>query len=854
MQNFYKKLFSKLWVYGFVLCLSALFVSINAQGQGLMFNANETLLNQRTSYDVFNYTTPTFDNHLIISFDLSLWDNENLGYIFSLTGKHDSYSLSYLYFHDKAVLNFNIDRKSNKLNIPLEQSQMGKRKWIKIKVDLDLVANTACVWVDNKCYKAGNIDFEDSITPKLIFGLNPYYKEVPDMAIKNLLVSDGASQSYFFPLNEWAGNVAHDQSGEEIGLIQNPVWLSNESYFWKPVFNHTFANVEGLNFAPAEDELVMYGHDSLTVFHPGNNGINTLAYKNPMPIPMVLGKSIFNTKEDKVYAYEAYNETKGAVNMASLDMKTMEWQSIGKTSFPQQRHHHNIFYNAAQDSIYLFGGYGSFHYYDTIYNYNPKQDKWLKVKFKGDTITPRFFSAVGKAEGSDDVYLFGGYGNESGSQIVGGKQYYDLYRINLKEHTIKKLWEIHPSKDVFVPANNLVLSGDGKYFYAMCYPHETFKTYIKLYKFAIADGAYQVMSAPIPVTSERIESDINLFLDAKTNQMLCTIQEFTDNRKSTVKVYSLAYPPVANMAYLSSASHLNKASLKGILIGIVVAGFLVAGAGAWLYKPKRKPLPVMEDISEAELELSLQSIGIQKVDEPKANSIKLLGEFEAYNRKGKDITYLFSPKIKQLFMLIMMNSIDGNGIGSKKISQVLWPDKDVAKTKNIKGVTFNHLRNIISDMDGIELNFVNDIYIFSLDEQFFCDYCVVIGSLKKDEDSARELIVDNFDLINRGSLLTDMADPWLDDFKQHYEEQLMQHLLPQLRKFYTEENYKVVLELSRLLNIVDPFNDSVLKYQLKSDRRLKGIDHSKKIYDHYVQEYKKSLGVDYQVSFDKLLS
>lgn len=816
-----------------------------------MFNSNEFLLNKRTSYNVFNYITPTFDNHLTISFDLSLWDNQNLGYIFSLTGKHDSYSLSYL-FHNEAVLNFNIDRKSNKLKIPLSQSQLGKRKWMKIKVDLDLVANTATVWVDNKRYNAGNIDFEDSLTPKLIFGLNPYYTEVPDMAIRNLTVGNG-SKSYSFPLNEWSGNVAHDKSGDDVGLIQNPVWLSNESYFWKPVYSRAFANVTGLNFDPNDDELVMYSRDSLVVYHPDrpdNSNISTLAYKSPLPIPMVLGKSIFNTKEDKVYAYEAYNETKGAVNMASLDMKTLQWQSIGKAAFPQQRHHHNTFYNAAQDSIYLFGGYGLFTYYNIFYNYNPQQDKWVKVKFKGDTITPRFFSAAGKITDSDDVYLFGGYGNESGSQIVGGKQYYDLYRINLKEHTIKKLWEIHPAKDVFVPANNLVISNDGKYFYAMCYPHEIFKTNIRLYKFAIADGAYQVVSAPIPVISERIESDINLFLDAKTNQLICTLQEFTDNRKSTVKVYSLAYPPVANL----TASHVSRASLRGILIGIIAAGLLVAAAGIWLYRLKKKALPVMDDITGDELELSLQSIGILKADEPRANSIKLLGEFAAFNRKGKDITYLFSPKIKQLFVLIFMNSREGNGIGSKKISQILWPDKDVAKTKNIKGVTFNHLRNILSDIDGIELNFVNDIYVFSITEQFFCDYCLVSEALKKDEDATRELVLENFELINRGSLLTDMADPWLDDFKQQYEEQLMLHLVPLLKKFYTGENYKTVLELSRLLHSVDPFNDVVLKYQLKSDRRLKGIDHSKKIYDNYVQEYKKSLGVDYQVSFDKLLS
>jgi hypothetical protein len=108
------------------------------------------------------------------------------------------------------------------------------------------------------------------------------------------------------------------------------------------------------------------------------------------------------------------------------------------------------------------------------------------------------------------------------------------------------------------PQTTSILSSDGKYFYALCYPHEIFKTSIKLYKFSIKDGSYQIVSASIPVVSERIESDINLFLNNKTNQLLCTIQEFTDPNNSTIKVYSLSYPPVSAAGY----SQLHKWQIK----------------------------------------------------------------------------------------------------------------------------------------------------------------------------------------------------------------------------------------------------------------------------------------------------
>lgn len=58
---------------------------------------------------------------------------------------------------------------------------------------------------------------------------------------------------------------------------------------------------------------------------------------------------------------------------------------------------------------------------------------------------------------------------------------------------------------------------------------------------------------------------------------------------------------------------------------------------------------------------------------------------------------------------------------SKKISTILCPDKDVAKTKNIRGVTINHLRNILTDIGGLELNFLSDAYSFVIADDFYCD-------------------------------------------------------------------------------------------------------------------------------------
>jgi DNA-binding SARP family transcriptional activator len=847
MPIVYKTLLSGLrkTILFFILTLGFL----DCKAQGLLFNSNDSLLTKRTSLQLFRSEVPLFQDRLLINFDLSLWDNAHLGYVFNLADRDNSYSLSYLYMDGAGYLNFNIDRQSNKITIPLQASMLRKGKWIKVKIDLDLKKDKVSIYINGIAYTADKFGFKGQIPGNLVFGKNQYYTEVPNMAIKNLTVGDG-NKNYSFLLDEWKGTQVHDQEGEVTGVVENPVWLINESYFWKPVYQQSFKDVAGLNFNTNDQNLFIFKRDSLITFDSELKRATVTAYKNKLPVSMVLGKSIFNAKENKCYIYELFDIPKGAASVAALNMdrNNLQWEVLGKTILPKQRHHHNIFYNLQQDTFYMFGGYGGYKYYNTFLRYNATKDNWENVTFKGDVITPRFFAATGNADRPDELFLFGGYGNESGNQIVGGKQFYDLYRINLKDHVVKKCWAIHPQgKEVFVPANNLILSGDKKYFYALCYPHEIAKTEIKLYKFSIKDGSYEVVSAPIPVTSERIESDINLFFNHKTNEFYCTVQEFTDRINSTIKIFSLLATPVSNASYLRSLNPQKKSRSPWIYIGIPVIVLLLA-AGVILLIYKRRPNGILHEPENDAVLLT----GKNKL-EKKKNTIYLLGEFLAFDKNGKDITYLFSPKIKQLFILILLHSRGGHGVTSKKISSTLWPEKDLAKTKNIKGVTFNHLRSIISDIKGIKLSFENDNYLFKINDDFFCDYFVITDLIKENQANNDKTILEHFDMVSRGKFLEDMPDQWLDDLKNDYEEQLINVLQPGLKQHYEAGDLKLVLDLTKLILNIAPFNDKALKYQLKALSKLKGIDYARRAYEQFTVEYKKSFGTEYNNSFEKVI-
>jgi len=827
----------------YILSLSVL----PALAQGLQFKSEDSLLTQRTSYRVFSSHVPVFYGHFYISFDLSLWDNANLGYVFNLADKDVSYSLSYLYTNGAGNLNFNIDSRSNKLSIPIPATALQRNKWLKIKIALNLNQDNITIHVDSMVYRADSFGFRSRLPANLVFGKNPWYTEVPNMAIRNLEVGDD-NETHFFPLNEWTGNEVHDSKGDLAGHVENPLWLIPGAYFWKEVYTESAAHVAGLNFNPADQRLFIFTRDSLVSFDPASKHAEAAAYANKLPVNLVLGKSIVNTRENKCYVYELFDVPKGAPTVAALDLdkNNLRWNTIGKDALPYQRHHHNVFYDTGQHRFYLFGGYGSYSYHNNFLEYNDSLDKWTTSTFTGDPITPRFFSAIGPADSPNQLLLFGGYGNESGKQVVGGKQYYDCYRLDLRTHRIKKCWQIiPPTGEVFVPANNLILSPDKKYFYALCYPHEQAHTELKLYKFALRDGSYEVVSAPIPMASLRIESDVNLFFSHTTGEFFCTVQEFADRNSSTIKVYSLSSPPIPTATYLASLRPVKKPNIA-LLVAVLLPGLAAAVALAWFLRRRPKPTrgesstPAATPISTPQPEPPGQPV--QK------NTLLLLGEFTAFDRKGNDITHLFSPKIKQVFLLILFNSTDGRGIVSKKISAKCWPEKDPGKTKNIKGVTFNHLRSILADIDGIELVFANDSYSFQITEPLFCDYWQVHRQLQTGRlDSA------TFLRITRGPLLEDTADPILDEFKSDYESKLIAALTPDLKAAYETADYRRSLEIARLLLSMDPFNEDVLKVQLRSYRRLKGIDYSRRAYDQFAQDYQRSLGVAYHISFDKIV-
>lgn len=827
------------WILG---TLIAMLITEKSTAQGLGFFSNELPVGERTSYEVLAKRAGKFNKHLNISFELSFYSKQQFGYIFTLVDpRNKSYTLSFRLQDDQTPwLHFNIDKEATKLKIPLQKSWLENGTWIPISLEFDLEADKVTLTINGKAYQSNKLELQPGMEPKLIFGRYTTYTDVPAMAIRQLQLT-GADQELVFPLNEWEGQEVHAANGNATGRVDNPNWLIKEAHYWKKRWSYAFPKIAGANFVPDQNSIVAFTADSLLSWQLATGTITRKAYANKLPISkLLLARSAWDAARQQLWVYEANNLPIADTTIAALDIDAARWTSIGTAYLPEQRHHHNL---VQYDSSWvLFGGYGSFHYFNGFYRYNSVTDQWQPLTLNGDSIHPRFFAAMGATGKPGEYLLFGGFGNPTGEQVVGGRNYFDCYRIHLSQQRIQKLWEKSIPNELWVPASNLLMDASGNHFYVLGYPHHLPKSALQLYKFSVATGQFDLVSDSIPITSEKIETEINLYRNQQLGELVCLVQEFSSSEASTVSVYTLKDPPVAfNATPLSSPSATSRAKYWLLLLLVPLASF-------WWFRKKKPPVATPENTNDAEAAVP----EIASISAPQRNAVYLLGEFQAFDKKGIDISHHFSPKIRQLFLLLIVIGRSGKkGITSRLISATLWPDRDMASTKNIRGVTINNLRNILAEWEGIQLSFQNDSYVLDIQPGFFCDYYTMLDALNANTTHPISLLY-YLPLLQRGSLFSNTQEPFLDEYKFEFETLLAdaaaQELLQAIRANTMHLPY---YQLSKQVHLADPFHEPALSYQLIFLRKTKGVEASRKKFEAFQAEYERSLGHPYTPTYEQ---
>lgn len=531
------------------LCLLFLLTGMTlfAYSQGLLFQANDKEIKERTSLQIFQEgEIPCFTKNFQLSFELSIRDFDTFGYVFLL--KEDQgktkYSFTYTYLDgENSTFKFNTDGKENHYSLNLRNDALAYQ-WIPVSFAFDLQQDVLTIRIGDNEKKITSLGLKDTFCPHLFFGRYDYILDMPTFAIRNLKLEGDRSHSYTFPLNENEGEEVHTSTGKVLGTVVNPVWLINGSYHWEKLFEYSFQTPSGITFEPDSQRLIIFSQDSLLTYNLLKRQPQKYSYSNKLPVKLQLATHFMNTTDGKLYVYELNNLPLGDATVAALDLNNQEWKQTGVAALPVQLHHHDGFWDETTGKYLVFGGFGNKRFNNTFLEYDIEADRWDTLSYSGDRIIPRYFSGMVVNKNRERIYVFGGMGNESGEQSVGRNYLHDLYLLDRKQQSVRRLWQ-NASDHRLVVARDMILTPDEKYIYALCYPEYLSDTYLQLYRLTVDDGTMKALGDSIPMRSEEIMTNANLYYNSLTHEYYCTTTEFDKKGHTVIRTYVLSAPPVS---------------------------------------------------------------------------------------------------------------------------------------------------------------------------------------------------------------------------------------------------------------------------------------------------------------------
>ena len=758
---------------------------------------------------------------------------------------------------ENSTFKFNTDGKENHYSLNLRNDALAYQ-WIPVSFAFDLQQDVLTIRIGDNEKKITSLGLKDTFCPHLFFGRYDYILDMPTFAIRNLKLEGDRSHSYTFPLNENEGEEVHTSTGKVLGTVVNPVWLINGSYHWEKLFEYSFQTPSGITFEPDSQRLIIFSQDSLLTYNLLKRQPQKYSYSNKLPVKLQLATHFMNTTDGKLYVYELNNLPLGDATVAALDLNNQEWKQTGVAALPVQLHHHDGFWDETTGKYLVFGGFGNKRFNNTFLEYDIEGDRWDTLSYSGDRIIPRYFSGMAVNKNREHIYVFGGMGNESGEQSVGRNYLHDLYLLDRKQQSVRRLWQ-NASGHRLVVARDMILTPDEKYIYALCYPEYLSDTYLQLYRLTVDDGTMKALGDSIPMRSEEIMTNANLYYNSLTHEYYCTTTEFDKKGHTVIRTYVLSAPPVS-LDEIRSYGSRSSLEIRWLWIMAGIGVLLLAGGVLFVRKKRGKQRNAVLESSSVlmsppvgrEPDKSVQGKETLAKEDfesslVRPNAVYLFGPFTVIDRNGRDITHLFSSRLRQVFIYILLHSTH-NGVLSASLNEVFWPDKPDDKVKNLKGVTINQIRKNLAELDGVEL--VHDKGYFRLVfTDCYCDY-FRFRTLKNAEEVENELGI----LLMRGKFLDGMDAGMMDHFKQKVEEFLSSFLPLEIERLYQQHKYDAVIRFCNVLFRVDPVNELALAYGMHALNHTGSSQEAILQYSLFVREYRQMMNEEYSISYAELMS
>jgi len=239
--------------------------------------------------------------------------------------------------------------------------------------------------------------------------------------------------------------------------------------------------------------------------------------------------------------------------------------------------------------------------------------------------------------------------------------------------------------------------------------------------------------------------------------------------------------------------------------------------------------------------------------------INCFGGLKVISAEGKDINLKFSPKIKQLFVLILLHSVNGRkGISSNKLSDCLWPGVSPQNAKNIRGTNIQNLKALLATCSGIKLVFKDKLWMLEFAENYFVDYDFVEAKLTELETNsdlgklAGEL-PSLLHILKKGTLFPNMRETWVDSYINAMSNRVIEFGLKLFRLLEEEKHGSLLLEVAEVLSLNDPLNEPALCKKISILTRQGKLSLAHTVFDNFAKLYFELYQEKYTTDFKSLV-
>jgi hypothetical protein len=862
-----------------LFCIAAIFffqTSDFAQSYGLIFSSHEVVQEKRTSLDLSPDDSLCFARSFNLGFDINFLPHHAIyfGYVFRIiaVGTNGNDQNIDLIFNQR-LANFKVIIGENFSGISFAVDSLKLyRDWNHFSLGYDLEKHQLQFSVNGRLVGSSPVPSTGNCF-KFLWGANDYGKfrtrDIPPMQLKDIRIEDNGTPKYDWLLDETAGETAVDKLSHHSARIKNPVWLKPRYQQWDLIGTFTVNGYAGIAYNPKQDKLFVVGSDSIAGYGLTKDGY-TMDWIPTRHMDLALGhQTVFDTVNDRLLDLFIDRHT-----VASFSFATRSWDQ-GVPAGPLTEYWHaNKFVSPLDSSLYVIGGYGQLRYKNLVQRYHFPTRRWDTVKTSGDYFPPRYLSALGTDAEGRYAYIAGGYGSKTGDQMLDPRNFYDLYRYDIRKRSFHKIYSLKPLAYPFTFANKLVIAAKPDTWYGLLFPNDSYNSKLQLIEGSLSDSTFRLVGNAIPYSFHDIQSFADLYYSPLSNKLIAVTLFYTRDdekeRNTQVRVYTLNYPPeptdMAPTVLVAIPARSHRWIYGVIVLGVVVlvTGMLIrlrrrnAARTARVGSAVKPPVaavpvagvPVVEHGPPASMPAAaFQEAGVLH------SAIYLFGPFQVFDREGHDSTRLFTPLLKELFLIIATYTIrNGRGISSEGLNEILWHDKAEKDAKNNRSVNLAKLKPILEKIGNCIINKESGYWQLQVLDDTYIDYKACVALMQEASVPDSQQIHALVHIIKRGPFLLQTEYNWLDDIKSEISNAVIDRCLSYLRHHDITENPEFSIEITNCIFYFDQLNEDALTFKCKGLILLKRHNLASNTYLKFVKDYRDIYSADFDKTFQEIIA